>query len=255
MSLLIRSTLSEQSHAPATPPPKVDPLAEAIAVIAHEMRNSLAVVRNAARLLRTPATAGSAEIARVLIERHVAQLSCKVLELLETSQSRQPRAGLSLLHIDLRAIVGFAIDDIATDLTRRDLKLTVQLPPDAIYVHGDAARLEQAFSNLLVNAAKYTPAHGHVTVTMDLDGGYARVRIGDSGIGIAPAALPRIFDLFMQVDSLAPRSEGGRGIGLAVVREAVKLHGGLVSASSPGLGLGSEFVIRLPAVWSPIVTA
>lgn len=252
MSLLIRSTLLEYTHPPVDSP-NSDSLTAAIAVLAHEMRNSLAVVRNAARLLRTPATPGSAEIARVMIERHVAQLSCQVLELLETSQSRQPRASLSLLHIDLRSIVGFAIDDIATDLSRRSLKLTVRLPPEPIFIHGDAARLEQAFSNLLVNAAKYTPARGEVTVTVDLDEGHARVRIGDSGIGIAPELLPRIFDLFMQVDSTTPRAEGGCGIGLAVVREAVKLHGGTVSASSPGLGLGSEFTVRLPAVWvSPV---
>jgi signal transduction histidine kinase len=261
MSLLIRSTLAEHAHPPTTPhvvvvaPPSPEAIAEAIAVIAHEMRNSLAVLRNAARLLRTPTTPGGPEFARVLIERHVAQLSCQVLELLETSRTRLPRAGLALLHIDLRVIVGFAIDDIATDLTRRGLKLSVSLPAEAIYVHADSARLEQAFSNLLVNAAKYTPMHGEVSVAMDLDEGHARVRIGDSGIGIAPGLLSRIFDLFMQVDAAAPRAEGGFGIGLAVVREAVRLHGGSVSAASAGLGLGSEFMVRLPAVWTRPVAA
>ncbi len=221
-----------------------------IAVITHELRNSLGVVRNAARLLRLPLAAGNVDTARVLIERHVVQMSLHLQELLDAAQPGERRRGLRLEHVDLRVIAGFAIDDIASDLVRRGHRLTVNLPTESIYVHADAARLEQVFSNLLINAAKYTPAGGEISLTMDLQDGQACVRIRDSGIGIAPAIITRIFDLFMQVDPAAPRSEGGRGIGLAVVRELVELHGGNVRATSAGLGLGSEFVVRLPALWA-----
>lgn len=221
-----------------------------IAVVTHELRNSLGVVRNAARLLRLPLAAGNVDTARVLIERHVVQMSLQLQELLDASRQGERRRGLRLEHVDLRVIAGFAIDDIALDLVRRGHHLTVNLPPESIFVHADAARLEQVFSNLLINAAKYTPAGGEISLTMDLQEGQACVRIRDSGIGIAPAIIARIFDLFMQVDPTAPRSEGGRGIGLAVVREVVELHGGNVGAASAGLGLGSEFVVRLPALWA-----
>jgi signal transduction histidine kinase len=231
-------------------PPVSEARAREIAVIAHELRNSLAVVRNAARLLRMPSAAGNVDAARVLIERHVVQMNLHLQELLDTSQSGERRSGLQLAHVDLRVIAGFAVDDIASDFVRRGHRLTVSLPAEPIYVHADAARIEQVFSNLLINAAKYTPAGGDVSLTMDVHEGDARVRILDSGIGIAPAIIARIFDLYMQVDPTAVRSEGGRGIGLAVVRELVALHGGGVSASSAGLGLGSEFVVRLPALWA-----
>jgi signal transduction histidine kinase len=110
----------------------------------------------------------------------------------------------------------------------------------------DGARLEQALSNLLINAAKYTPDGGDVSFTMERDHELAYVRVRDSGIGIEPAMLSRIFGMFVQVDSARPSSEGGSGIGLAVVRNIVELHGGTVQATSPGLGRGSEFNIALP---------
>lgn len=231
-------------------PPVGEQRVREIAVITHELRNSLSVVRNAARLLRMPLAAGNVDSARVLIERHVVQMSLHLQELLDSAHSGEHRCGLQLAHVDLRVIAGFAIDDIASDFVRRGHRLTVNLPAEPIYVHADAARIEQVLSNLLINAAKYTPAGGDVSLTMDVDEGYARVRIRDSGIGIAPAIIARIFDLYMQVDPAAVRSEGGRGIGLAVVRELIALHGGSVSATSAGLGLGSEFLVRLPALWA-----
>lgn len=231
-------------------PRVLDARAREIAVITHELRNSLCVVRNAARLLRLPLAADGVDTARVLIERHVTQMSLHLQELLDTTQSGEHRSGLTLAHVDLRVIAGFAIDDIAADLVRRGHHLTISLPPEALFVHADAGRLEQVFSNLLINAAKYTPAGGQLALTMELQDGQACVRISDSGIGIAPTTIANIFDLFMQVDPTAPRAEGGRGIGLAVVRELVELHGGNVRAGSAGLGLGSEFVVRLPALWA-----
>lgn len=224
-----------------------DERAREIAMIAHELRNSLSVVSNAARLLALPLAAGTVNTARMLIERHVVQMGLHLQGLLDTSRPGANGLGLRLEHLDLRVIAGFAVDDIASDLVRRGHHLTVNLPAEAVFVQGDAAKLEQALSNLLINAAKYTPAGGEVSLTLGLEDGQACVRIRDSGIGIAPAIITHIFDLYMQADAAAPNSEGGRGIGLAIARGVVESHGGTLRAASEGLGLGSEFVVRLPA--------
>jgi signal transduction histidine kinase len=139
-----------------------------------------------------------------------------------------------------------SIEAIAPECARRNHRVIVDLPVDAVWVHADAARLEQVFSNLLINATKYTPDGGEITLALERLTTGASVRIRDSGIGIDSAQLTRIFEMFVQV-SPAKHSEDGRGIGLAVVRELVQMHGGTVSASSQGLGLGSEFTVLLPA--------
>jgi signal transduction histidine kinase len=232
------------------PRPISDARSRAIALITHELRNSLGVVRNAARLLLLPLAADRVDNARTLIDRHVGQMSRHVQELLDAAQSGERSKGLRPAYVDLRVIAGYAVEAIATDLARRGHRLTVSLPHEALFVHVDAARLEQVFTNLLINAAKYTPAGGDISLTMELEEQQVCVRIRDSGIGIMPALIPRIFELYMQVDAQTPRAEGGRGIGLAVVRELVELHGGTVRAESAGLGLGSEFIVRLPAHWA-----
>ncbi len=237
-----------------------DARAEEIAAISHELRNSLSVVRNAARLLRMPAAAGNIDGARILIERHVGQMSRHIQDMLDASQHTGPRS-LLRSHVDLRVIVGNCVDALAPDLARRGHRLTVNLPTDGVWLQADGARLEQVFSNLLINAAKYTPDGGDISLDMETLDLQVRVRIRDSGIGIAPALVARIFDMFMQVDATTPRAEGGRGIGLAVVRNLIELHGGSVHVVSAGLGLGSEFVVLLPALWAasadvlPIVAA
>ncbi len=225
-----------------------DARADEIAVISHELRNSLGVMRNAARLLRIPGPLGI-EQARVLIERHVGQMNRHVQDLLDVSQNTK-RKSILRAHVDLRAIVGNSIDAIVPDLARRGHRLLVKLPDDGVWLHADGARLEQAFSNLLINAAKYTPDGGDISLTMENLDRQVCVRIRDSGIGIAPALITRIFEMFMQVDATAPRAEGGRGIGLGVVRDQLELHGGSVHAVSAGLGLGSEFVVLLPSLWA-----
>ena len=225
-----------------------DARADEIAIISHELRNSLGVVRNAARLLRLPGTL-AVETARVLLERHVTHMNRHVQDLLDASQNTT-RKGVLRTHVDLRAIVANSIDAIALDLARRGHRLLVKLPADGIWLHADGARLEQVFSNLLINAAKYTPDGGDISLTMERIDRMASVRIRDSGIGIAPASIERIFDMFVQVDATTPLAEGGRGIGLAVVRKLIELHGGSVCAVSEGLGFGSEFAVLLPALWS-----
>jgi len=222
--------------------------ADEIAVISHELRNSLGVVRNAARLLRFPVGENGIDGARVLIERHVGQMTRHIEELLDASQDVHKKA-LQRSHVDLRTVVEFAANAIAPDMARHGHRLVVSLPPEALWVHVDVTRLEQVFSNLLINAAKYTPDGGEIALTMERVGTHACIRFCDSGIGISAAMLERVFKLFAQVDAQDARAEGGRGIGLAVVREMVEAHGGSVQATSAGAGLGSQFTVLLPTLW------
>jgi signal transduction histidine kinase len=224
--------------------------ADGIAMISHELRNSLSVVRNAARLLRVQVGAADVERVRVLIERHVGQMSRHIEDLLDPAGLLVRKEALRLSYVDLRAVVKNSIEAIAPDCARRSHRLIVNLPVDALWVHADAARLEQVFSNLLINAAKYTHDGGEITLTLERHETIASVRIRDSGIGILPAQLTRIFEMFVQVDSAAKLAEGGRGIGLAVVRDLVEIHGGSVSAMSAGLSFGSEFSVSLPVLWA-----
>ena len=227
-----------------------DPRADEIAMITHELRNSLGVVRNAARLLRFPAGAGGIEGARVLIERHVAQMTQHLNDLIDASHNDVRKKVLHKAHVDLRTVVQYAINAIAADLERRKHRLAVHLPDTPLWIGADVTRLEQVFANLLINAAKYTPDGGEIVVTMERAGAFASIRIRDSGIGIDPAVLLRVFDMFAQADAGAGCSEGGSGIGLAVVRDLVEMHGGTVRAASAGLGSGSEFTVLLPVLWA-----
>lgn len=227
-----------------------DARADEIAVISHELRNSLAVVRNAARLLRHPVGVSGIEGARLLIERHVGQMTRHIDDLLNASQGEVRKKALRRTHVELRTIVEFALSAIAPDLARRGHKLVVHLPAEPLWAEVDAVRLEQVFSNLLINAAKYTPDGGEIMLTMERSNKWISIHIRDSGIGIEPAVLLRVFDMFAQADARAPCAEGGSGIGLAVVRDLVEMHGGSVRASSAGLGLGSEFTVMLPACWA-----
>jgi len=227
----------------------VNPPADRVAVISHELRNSLGVVRNAARLLRSPVDTSRVERARTLIERHVAQMNRHIERLLDPAALNRRKDALQLSYVDLRTILENSVDAIANDCAQRGHRLVVKLPTDALWVHADASRLEQVFLNLLINAAKYTPGSGEIVLTLDRLEKHASVHIRDSGIGIAPEQLSRIFEMSVQVDATALLAEGGRGIGLAVVRDLVEMHGGTVGAASAGLSLGSEFTVELPALW------
>jgi signal transduction histidine kinase len=266
MSLLVSSIVAPSTkvatlvngHHPVRAPAIVVPLhvpdarADEIATISHELRNSLSVVRNAARLLRMPIGANGIEGARILIERHVGQMTRHIEDLLDASQRDVRKKVLRRTHIDLRTIVEFAVSAIAPDLARRGHHLVVSLPADPLWVEADAARMEQVFSNLLINAAKYTPDGGEIMLTMERLDRRASICIRDSGIGIEPAVLLRVFDMFTQADAAAICAEGGSGIGLAVVRDLVEMHGGTVRAASAGLGLGSEFTVILPSQWAQV---
>jgi signal transduction histidine kinase len=219
-----------------------------LAVIAHELRNSLSVVRNAAHLIGTQQTvSGVLESARLLIERQVGQMSRFIEDLLDGSRVTRPQS-LERQRIDLRGLVMHVIEGVELDFGRRGHRLTVHLPHYPVWLDADPGRLEQVFSNLLMNAAKYSHDRGDITLTVERQLDYASVRISDAGIGISAELLPCVFGLFVQADPSAPHSEAGHGIGLAVVRNLVEMHGGCVTAASDGLERGSEFTVLLPAV-------
>jgi signal transduction histidine kinase len=167
-------------------------------------------------------------------------------DLLEVSWISHGRLRLRRERIDLRLVVTNAIETLQPDIKERNHRLSVALPDSPVWLQADPWRLEQVFVNLLANASKYTSAGGELSVWMHTRDGQVVVRIRDSGIGIAPDALPRIFDLFRQTDEADDRSRSGLGIGLALVRNLVESHGGSVMAASAGLGKGSQFAVRLP---------
>jgi PAS domain S-box-containing protein len=228
---------------------------EFLAMLSHELRNPLAPILNAALLLRlhsnrnrlqgieNPIVQQSASI----IERQVGQLTRIVDELLEVSRITTGRIQLHRQSISLGVVAENAVATVRSLIDQRKHKLTVTLPAEVIWVHADAARLEQVVVNLLTNAAKYTDRGGQVWLSVQHEGEEAVLRVRDRGVGIAPEILPRIFDLFTQAERSLDRAQGGLGIGLALVHRLVEMHGGTVVVSS-SLGQGSEFVVRLPAV-------
>jgi PAS domain S-box-containing protein len=231
---------------------------EFLAMLSHELRTPLAPILNAVLLLRlhnnrnrlhgieNPVLHQSASV----IERQVGQLARLVDELLEVSRITTGRIQLHQERIAVGGVVAHAVATVRPLIGQCRQELTVSLPAQAIWLYADAARLEQVVVNLLTNAAKYTDSGGHIWLTVQQEGGEALLRVRDTGVGIAPEVLPRIFDLFTQAERSLDRSQGGLGIGLALVRRLVEMHGGTVEASS-ALGQGSEFVVRLPVVPVP----
>ena len=167
-------------------------------------------------------------------------------DLLDVSLVRQGKIHLSREVVDLRNVVARAVETSRPLIAMKKHTLELSLPERATEVDGDLNRLTQVVSNLLNNSAKYTEAGGRIELSLEADSDQAILRVSDTGIGIAPAMLPTIFDLFTQVQGSEDRSEGGLGIGLNLVRDLIELHGGCVQATSVGLGHGSEFVVRLP---------
>jgi signal transduction histidine kinase/CheY-like chemotaxis protein len=231
---------------------------EFLAMLSHELRNPLAPILNAALLLRLQSNRNRLQgienpilqQSAVIIERQVGQLAHIVDELLEVSRISTGRIHLQQKPIALGDVVENAVATVRSLMDQRKHELTVSLPTQAIWVHADAARLEQVVVNLLTNSAKYTDQGGRVWITVQQDGEEAVLRVRDTGIGMAPEILPRIFDLFTQAQRSLDRSQGGLGIGLALVQRLVEMHGGNVTVSS-ALGQGSEFVVRLPVVSPP----
>jgi signal transduction histidine kinase/CheY-like chemotaxis protein len=225
---------------------------EFLATLAHELRNPLAPIRNAVQLLRLRGPPlPELQNARDIIDRQVNQLVRLVGELLDLSRISTGRITLQMAPLDLRAAMLAAVESIRPLMEARGHQLTVQLPDQPVYVDGDPVRLTQVATNLLDNAAKYTPPEGEIALRVSREHGHAHMSVRDNGIGLAPDALTQIFEMFERVDTSAERLEGGLGIGLALVRKLVHLHGGTVHARSEGLGKGSEIIVSLPERFAP----
>jgi signal transduction histidine kinase len=220
---------------------------EFLAMLSHELRSPLASIQFGVRVLgRTVGDASTQQRTHALIERQLRRMTHLVDELLDVSRITSGRLHLKTERLDLRDVVNHAIETLEPDIAERNHRLSTELPDMPVWLDGDPCRLEQVFVNLLANAARYTDAGGELSVWIHTKDRQAVVRVRDSGIGIAPDALPHIFELFRQAHEADPRSRAGLGVGLAVVRKLIELHGGSVTAGSAGTGRGSEFTVRLP---------
>jgi signal transduction histidine kinase/CheY-like chemotaxis protein len=229
---------------------------EFLATLAHELRNPLAPLRNAVEVVRLGGDSPSAvRQVRELMDRQVHQMTRLVEDLLDVSRIAQGKLVLRKCPLDLRPVLEQAVQMNAPLLEARGHRLSVFLPAEPLCVEADQARLVQVFVNLLNNAAKFSPEPGQITLSAAREGEEAVVRVKDRGTGIAAEMLPHIFELFTQIDIGPERPQGGLGIGLALVRRLVELHGGAIAAASPGVGRGSEFVVRLPAAAATSQTA
>ena len=221
---------------------------EFLAMLAHELRNPLAPIANASELLARTAPADSrAQTAIGVIKRQVTQLTRLVDDLLDVSRITQGRIELRTDAVDIAQVVAHAVDTIEPQLRDKRQHLSVSTQPHTpLYVSGDFARLLQCVCNVLANAVKYTGAGGQISIRTGVEGERVFIVIADTGTGISADLLPKVFDLFVQSERTLDRSQGGLGIGLAIVKRLVEMHDGEVSARSDGPGLGSTFEIRLP---------
>ena len=218
-----------------------------LATLAHELRNPLAPMRSSLHILRHGESA-PADTKRLLdiMERQLSHMVQLVDDLLEVSRIASGKINLRLAPIDLRAAVYNALELAGPLIDAAGHRLSIHLPDAPVPLSADANRLAQVFANLLTNAAKYTEHGGLIQVHLHAENQVATFAVRDSGLGIPAEMLPRVFDLFTQVDRTLGRAQGGLGIGLSLVKSLVELHGGTVIASSGGAGKGSEFVVRLP---------
>ncbi|MFL5292992.1 MAG: response regulator [Myxococcales bacterium] len=221
---------------------------EFLAVLGHELRNPLAPILTALHIMRLRATDDATERERAVIERQVSHLSRLVDDLLDVSRATMGKIDLRRERVDVATAVARGVEMARPLIESKGHQLTVSVPVGALFVDGDVVRLAQVIGNLLHNAAKYTDPGGHIELAGAIDGADVTIRVHDDGQGIPADRLPAMFELFVQGDQPPDRSQGGLGVGLALVRSLVQLHGGRIDARSEGPGCGSEFVIRLPAV-------
>jgi PAS domain S-box-containing protein len=220
---------------------------EFLATLSHELRNPLAPIRNALEILRRrSADPQLNERAMEILERQVRQLVRLTDDLLDVSRITRNRVELRRERIDLRAAIRSAIETIEPLSQAAGHSVVVDLPAVPLWVDADFTRLAQAFANVLNNAVKYTDRGGGIAVSARVDGGDAVVSLTDTGIGIQPALLPAIFDMFVQIEPASNRARSGLGIGLALTRRLIELHEGHIEARSGGLGAGTTFIVRLP---------
>jgi PAS domain S-box-containing protein len=225
---------------------------EFLAVLAHELRNPLAPIRNVAQLLKLK-TPSEAELrrSRDVIARQVDHLTRLIDDLLDLSRITHDRLQLQKHCVQLRDVIEAAVETTRPLIDQQDHELAIELPQGPVYLDADAIRLSQVFSNLLSNAAKYTPRAGRITLAAERDGKAVVVRVIDTGIGIAPEKIGYLFDMFFQADRSFDQSQAGLGIGLSLVKRLVEMHGGTVEVRSAGVNQGSEFAVRLPILFEP----
>ncbi|WP_169728156.1 hybrid sensor histidine kinase/response regulator [Massilia alkalitolerans] len=224
---------------------------EFLAMLAHELRNPLAPIASASALLRiSPKNEALVRRSSEVITRQVEHMTELVDDLLDVSRVTRGLVTLQLETLSLGSVLEVAVEQVRPLVEAKEHELVVQLPNVDLLVRGDRTRLIQAFSNILNNAAKYTPQHGQIVLHVIADSEHVQVVIGDNGIGIAPSLLPDIFTLFTQAERSSDRAQGGLGLGLALVKSLVEMQGGRVAAHSDGPEQGSRFTVWLPRVLS-----
>jgi PAS domain S-box-containing protein len=222
---------------------------EFLAMLSHELRNPLSPIINAVRLLQLGQD--DTEIqqeALGALDRQVGALTRLVDDLLDVSRVTTGRIHLQTEDLDLNTLVQSVVNSFHPQMAERQHEFSVSFTNAPLWIHGDATRLEQVVVNLLSNAAKYTPEGGQIWLTVEEEGGEALIRVRDAGMGIDPALMPHIFEMFSQGARDLGRTQSGLGIGLALVKSLVEMHGGTVTVQSGGPGQGSEFIVRLPTV-------
>jgi len=225
---------------------------EFLAMLAHELRNPLAPISMSSMLLERSANSNPQllNFTRV-IRRQVDHMACLLDDLLDAARISSGKITLHLEALPVSNMVDQALETVLPRISERGQQFALALPPGPLGVRGDRVRLVQVLSNLIGNASKYTGDGGRIALEVVQEGGEIVATVSDDGTGIAPDVLPHIFDLFIQGPRSLARSEGGLGVGLNVVRNLVAMHGGAITAESPGIGQGSRFILRLPACALP----
>jgi CheY-like chemotaxis protein len=219
---------------------------EFLATLAHELRNPLAPIRNGLQILRMAPDGPRAEEVRAMMDRQLTHLVRLIDDLLDVSRVSRGRIDLRRVRMRLQDAIAAAVEASRPLIEAHGHTLAIDLPETPLWVDGDLTRLAQVVSNLLNNAAKYTPDGGHIALSLRHRAGLAEIEVRDNGLGIDAAMLPRVFELFAQSDQHLERAQGGLGIGLALVSKLVEMHGGRVTAASEGVGRGSGFTVTLP---------
>jgi signal transduction histidine kinase/CheY-like chemotaxis protein len=225
---------------------------EFLATLAHELRNPLAPMVNALTLMETAnAPPEALRNARAIIDRQLSHMVRLVEDLLDVSRISRGKLTIRKELVELSGVMKSAVDTVRPLLAAKNQSLSISLPDQAVYLQADPVRLSQVFSNLLNNATKYTPPDGCISVAATVEGGVACVRITDSGKGISPATLPVMFEMFVQDEHTDLRGQPGLGVGLALAKRLMELHGGTIEADSEGRGHGSTFSVRIPVEAQP----
>ena len=219
---------------------------EFLATLAHELRNPLAPIRNGLQILRMGATDDVALETREMMDRQLTHLVRLIDDLLDVSRVSQGKIDLRREHITLQSALESAVETSRPLIDTANHELTLNIPDEPLWLDADLTRIAQVVSNLLNNAAKYTPVGGHISLSVESQGKDVAITVRDDGLGIPAEELPNVFELFTQVDRNLARAQGGLGIGLALVRRLVEMHAGRIDVTSPGLNQGSSFTVHLP---------